>query len=52
MLAMVAVGGNAWAHRLADMLWPQTPEAQALQALRALCADLARITGMRVRLGR
>ncbi len=48
MLAMVAVDGNAWAHRLADMLWPQTPEAQALQALRALCADLARLTGMRV----
>jgi len=48
MLTMIAVEGNVWAHRLAEMLWPEAPAAQAQMALDALRTELAETAGLRV----
>lgn len=48
LLAMVAIDGNVWAHRLAEMLWPAAPAVQALMALDALRTELTLHTGMRI----
>lgn len=48
VLAMLAVEGNVWAHRLAETLWPEASTAQALMALGALRIELTESAGLRL----